>query len=103
MFGFLNAAPFFVGAVMATLFTDPLINAGLGRRWAIILGGIFSLFPAFCKSFDMYPKNRSRVCAYVTNLRHTVREQLVRNNPCFDLLFDRVIGKISWLVEFCWG
>ncbi|KAJ4301465.1 hypothetical protein N0V90_003557 [Kalmusia sp. IMI 367209] len=45
VFGWLNAAPFFIGAVVGSLLTDPLINAGLGRRWAIALGGFFSLIP----------------------------------------------------------
>lgn len=74
MFGFLNAAPFLVGAILATLLTDPLIDAGLGRRWAIALGGWFSLIPVICKLFQMAALKLNCMYAHENSFRHNVCE-----------------------------
>lgn len=52
IFSWLMAAPFFSGALVAFFVTDPLVNEGkVGRRWAIVFAGIFSLVSVVAAAF----------------------------------------------------
>jgi hypothetical protein len=42
IFGIVNAIMWFSAAVSALLLTDPLQNQFIGRRWALLIAGIFS-------------------------------------------------------------
>lgn len=53
-FSWLLAAPFITGALVAFFITDPLVNewgGGIGRKWAIIITGIFSLVSVVAAAF----------------------------------------------------
>ncbi|PSN74470.1 MFS general substrate transporter [Corynespora cassiicola Philippines] len=63
VFGCMNAAPFFSGALIGSLISDPLINEGaFGRRWAIIFGGFFStvsvLIPIWIQNWQSFLSTR---------------------------------------------